>query len=157
MQGFGELRLLQRYQFKNTAFKKISIVPGSESLRTNVGAQEVEHFYIGTHNSQLFIINMYIINLRMPVKTLLEGPCAVRDVYIFLCRISVGGAHCTYFMQRLMQLKQPHFQNSITLSRAQVRTVTIVMCFCSTCVVIGISGAPHLYGFRLFRGTVEME
>ena len=153
MQGFGELRLLQRYQFKNTAFKKISIVPGSESLRTNVGAQEVEHFYIGTHNSQLFIINMYIINLRMPVR----GPmCCKRCIY-FLCRISVGGAHCTYFMQRLMQLKQPHFQNSITLSRAQVRTVTIVMCFCSTCVVIGISGAPHLYGFRLFRGTVEME
>ncbi|XP_065913928.1 actin-related protein 5-like [Dysidea avara] len=34
-------------------------------------------------------------------------------------RISVGGAHCTYYMQRLMQLKQPHLQNAITISRAQ--------------------------------------
>ncbi|XP_067058147.1 actin-related protein 5-like [Acropora muricata] len=34
-------------------------------------------------------------------------------------RINLGGAHATWYMQRLLQLKHPHHNQQITLSRAQ--------------------------------------
>lgn len=67
---------------------------------------------VGLAKNSLVISSSYQATHILPV---VDGKLDSRQCK----RISVGGAHCTYFMQRLMQLKQPHLQNTITLSRAQ--------------------------------------
>ena len=42
------------------------------------------------------------------------------EVNVLSHRINLGGAHATWYMQRLLQLKHPHHATQITLSRAQV-------------------------------------